>query len=272
MKVYIEYVLIDNFVIDYLLLKSAFVLTGKTPKRKRLFLCAFLGAIISLFFPLASFSIILSLVLRLICLALLTVLSQKTDMKGYLYFGLVFLGLTFLLGGSLIALFEAFKINYSSEICIAVMIVPAYLLLRIMARFIKTIFKRRSVTTNTYRTQLCLGDKKTECYGFFDTGNGVYLNDCPVVFCKHSMAKNLLELTDFKKIEFIEISTLAGSKRLPCIKLDSISIYFRDEPSIYTNVYVCITKVVGMSVDVILHPDLNGESGYETFKKTKKTS
>ena len=52
MKVYIEYVLIDNFVIDYLLLKATFAVTGYPYSKGRLFLCAFLGSLFALLYPL----------------------------------------------------------------------------------------------------------------------------------------------------------------------------------------------------------------------------
>ena len=59
MIVYIEYVLIDNFIIDYLMLKATFNLTGMPVKKRRLFLCAFLGAAIALMYPLMqSFRIV----------------------------------------------------------------------------------------------------------------------------------------------------------------------------------------------------------------------
>ena len=57
MTVYIEYVLIDNFIIDYLLLKTSLALSGVMVKRARLFFCAFLGAGFALLLPVISVSV-----------------------------------------------------------------------------------------------------------------------------------------------------------------------------------------------------------------------
>ena len=54
MTVYIEYVIIDNFIIDYLLLKTSLVLSGANAQRARLLFCAVLGVGFSLLLPIIS--------------------------------------------------------------------------------------------------------------------------------------------------------------------------------------------------------------------------
>ena len=50
--VYIEYVIIDNIIIDYFMLKVSLSLTGTPFRKRRLFLCAVIGAFIALLYPL----------------------------------------------------------------------------------------------------------------------------------------------------------------------------------------------------------------------------
>ena len=71
MVCYIEYVLLDNFVIDYLLLKAAFSVTGKTVKKLRLFLAAALGAVTAPLFPLIDVSAVIVFFLKLLIILLL---------------------------------------------------------------------------------------------------------------------------------------------------------------------------------------------------------
>ena len=52
MTVYVEYVIINNLIIDYMMLKATFSLTRTEYRKRRLFICAFLGALISLIYPL----------------------------------------------------------------------------------------------------------------------------------------------------------------------------------------------------------------------------
>ena len=77
MTVYIEYVLIDNFVIDYLLLKTTFSLARAKVKRGRLAVCATLGAAISLFYPLIEGVLAVSIPLKFCVGLLLVSLARK---------------------------------------------------------------------------------------------------------------------------------------------------------------------------------------------------
>jgi len=51
MTVYIEYVLIDNFVIDWLILKAALTTAGLPAAKSRLFFSALVGAAVALVYP-----------------------------------------------------------------------------------------------------------------------------------------------------------------------------------------------------------------------------
>ena len=97
MTVYIEYVLIDNLVIDFLLLKATFALTSIDYKRGRLFLCAFLGAIIALIYPLIHIKIVSTLI-KVLSGFLLTALAVKyKNKKSYFINTAIFFTFTFLI-------------------------------------------------------------------------------------------------------------------------------------------------------------------------------
>lgn len=273
MQVYIEYAIADNFVIDYLLLKVTFALTGRSVGRKRLFLCSLLGVVGALIIPLVSTYGIFQLAIKTAFLLLMVVLvNKKATVKEYLYFASIFLGLTFLTGGTIVAIYDALKIDYSSDISIATMIIPVSILLRGFSFVIKSVYKRRNVVRAIYKTQLELCGRTISCDGFLDTGNSVYFENSPVIFCAKKTFQTLIGIDAIKKMSFVEISTLAGRKRVPCVKLDRIVIYFADKPNIYENVSVCVVKRVGMGYDVILHPDLYGDVKDETDRAIKKTS
>ena len=55
MNVYVEYVAIDNFVMDFLLLILTFKKRGEKIKKGRIAVSALFGTVVTLFFPFLTF-------------------------------------------------------------------------------------------------------------------------------------------------------------------------------------------------------------------------
>ena len=266
MTVYIEYVIIDNLVIDYLLLKATFAITTITVLRRRLFFCAFLGAAIALIYPLIESHQLILTSVKILSGCLIVLLAAKyNSIKSYFINLIVFVSLTFLTGGAIIGGFNVLGLNYSSEYSVALIFIPAYLLIRGATQVVKFIYKRKNIAAFLYKTELVLGGKSITVNGFMDTGNGLYDGDSPVVICKSSVFNKLLDGSNLKlKIKKIRINTLNGEKYYPTVKLDKIKIYILDKVNIYNNVSLSIVKgEVGEGYDLILHPALM-EENYES--------
>ena len=273
MTVYIEYALIDNFIIDYILIKSAFALIGFPKKRKRLFLCSSLCSIFALLCPMITINKVLSSAIKILFLLLTTSLCFKyNDKKEYLYFISTFLLLTFLSGGAIIGVYNLLNLDYNSEISIAVMSLPVYFIVKFFGKVIKFIKRRKISSENFYKVELILGDISIETVGFFDTGNSVYDEDNPVIFCDETVAKKFLDPNGLPRLKRIEVDTVTGRAKLLSFRLDSIVIYYGDKPNIYNKVRVCVCKRVGLGCGVILHPSLIEGGEYETKKPNQKIS
>ena len=103
MVVFIEYVLIDNFFIDFMLLKTTYVIMNITTKKSRLVVASVIGAGVSLVFPLITLTNILTLTIKLLVGVLMVLISYKfTTFRSFYISVVVFLTLTFLAGGALI--------------------------------------------------------------------------------------------------------------------------------------------------------------------------
>ena len=106
MEVYVEYVIIDNLIINYLLLSSSTFVSRVRTTFIRKGLSAILGTIIAVLLPLFEIGdtsllfikILLSLIMVIIC-------SKYTTFKGYVKTYFFFLLFTFLCGGFIIAIF-----------------------------------------------------------------------------------------------------------------------------------------------------------------------
>lgn len=273
MTVYIEYVIIDNLVIDYLMLKATFALTNTDFKRGRLLFCAIFGAAVALIYPLIEIKIIQTTV-KILSGFLITLLAAKyRSKKEYIIVTALFFCYTFLTGGAIIGVYSVLGIDYSSECSVALMVLPVYLILRGVSAVIKFIYRRRHVVSTTFNVTLCVGENKVSGKGFFDTGNALYDGDSPVIVCGKKFAKNLIGKDFYKvKMKKIKVNTVSGGTENLAFRLDELVIYISDEPNIFNNVTLCVAGVgVGEGYDVILHPALMEEiyDNKRTFKTQK---
>lgn len=253
MTVYIEYVLIDNFVIDYLLLKYAYKLAGVKIKTGRVVLSAVFGAIFSLLYPLMESKGVLFSLVKVCVGGIMVILGAKISSPKKTYVTIaIFYALTFALGGTLTAVCTLFNID-SSETLISIIILPAYLLLKSLGEVISVIYRRKNVENFTYDITLTLGEKSIEELGFLDTGNNAYFNDEPMIFCSLSIFNKLIKGGKIPKTYKTEISTVLGSESKTVVILDRLEIYIGKDKNILCNVPTCIVK--GADERVILHPD-----------------
>lgn len=258
MTVYIEYVLIDNFVIDYLLLKATFVIMGISISQWRLFLCAFLGAIFALALPLLNFNAVLVGAIKVLFGLLLVTLSARFRNKREFYLSLItFFCLTFLSGGIIIGVFTIFGLDYSAEISVALMFIPVYFVIRFVVAVVKFIYRRKSVMANLYDVEILVDGKSKMGKGFLDTGNALFDGDSPIIVCNFKFAMGLIDNALLKPVKKISVKTATGEKNLTAIKTQAVKIFIADRPHIFNNVTLCVTKnSVGDGYDVILHPHL----------------
>ena len=271
MTVYIEYVLLDNFVIDYLLLKATFATTGKKYSKGRLFLCAFLGAVIALLYPLLKVNQIILTAVKVLSGLLIILISNKFEkVKEYYIHTVLFFTYTFLTGGAIIGVFGVLGIDYSTEVSVALMIIPVYILISCCICVIKYIYRRKDVMSSVVEVEITAFDVSVKGRGFFDTGNAVYDQDSPVVFCSTRFASGLIK-DNFSKIRLkkIIINTVNGQSEKYALKTDVIKIYKGTNVNIHYNITLCITSDVGEGYDVILHPAFLEKESYEDIKKVK---
>ncbi len=275
MTVYLEYVILDNFVIDYLLLKASHKIAGVAAKKGRLLFCAFFGALTALVYPLIESFFVISFLLKVSCGLILSLSSAKyRSVKEASYTAAVFFGLTFLSGGAITGIFGLVGISYSSEISVALMVLPAYAVIKGAAGIVSVIYKRRTEHSFLYDIKLCLNGKDLSAVGFMDTGNGVYDGDSPVVFCSKRVAEKLCfsNFANRVKLKRITVVTVNGVEEKICFKLDRLEIYNGNRANIFNNVTVCVSSgAADIGYDVILHPALVVRDGGTNASENAKT-
>ncbi len=276
MTVYIEYVFIDNLIIDYLLFKATFTLTGNGYNKGRLLFCAFLGGVFALLYPLISAHTVIVTVIKVLFGLLIMLLANSYRTKKNFYVNtVVFFGLTFLVGGAIIGVFSLLGLEYSAEFSIAVMILPVYILIRSLTAVVKYLYRRKEVVCLTYDFEIEFLGNTVKGKGFLDTGNGLYDGDSPVIVCGKKFFQKLIDgAKQLPKIGKIELSTVTGKDQSFCVKLNYLKIYIDGRENIFNNVTLALAKKgIGDDYDVILHPALKENNYVKCDKdKTEKVS
>lgn len=114
MELYIEYVIIDNLCIDYFLLKLLGV-SFKEKFSKWAYACSLtvgvLGAVALPF--LWGFRVLSFFYKVMLCLLMVLLIKKPRTFKMYCKYVFVFVGYTFLLGGTIVAVLNALQIEYT---------------------------------------------------------------------------------------------------------------------------------------------------------------
>lgn len=256
MTVYVEYVLIDNFVIDFLLFETAFKITGKKVSRTRIIICSLLGAIFALLYPLITANIVIITAAKILFGLFLTFIAAKFScLKDYATFTAVFLGLTFFVGGIIIGVFSLLD-TAPSEFSVALMILPVWVAVLGIEKLIRYFYRSKDISHLTATVEIVCGGKTVKLKGFFDTGNALYDGLSPVIIATKRTVLPILGVAAVKKAKYLTVQTAVGEEKKLCIKPDAVLIYSGEKKHIFNNVRVCVVNTEFSGYDVILHPAL----------------
>ena len=281
MKVYFEYVLIDNVIINFLILLCVAKCLHYQYKKILLFLSSIVGGVVALVLPLFNVGVLLQISIKLIlgCVMLLIAFKFKSFKKFLIGF-LCFVSFTFLMGGACYALLLMFGKSIDSAFYGYDASIPLGLMLAIVATYVmvtieiaKHIYKKRDACQFIGKIKIQFDNKSVECEGFVDSGNRLFDNvtGLPVIIVSTKVLKNLLSseiLTNIyfgknnvqnKNFHFIQFATLSGnSKPMLVFKPQKVLFMFKGKTT-ECQVIVGITSSKFSDVvnyDALLHPSM----------------
>lgn len=225
MNVYLEYVILDNFVIDGLILLAA-ALTLRLPFRKyRIVLGGFVGAacaVVSVF--VGGFWTYL---VKTACLVLMCITAVGVGKKLFWYI-LLTVAYTFTLGGAVTGIFHLLHISYVTEngefyqtrvplfVYALAFAVVAFLCYSIV------FYVKQARKVAPYLSQIVVTlDKDYRLTGFYDSGNSLIYDGLPVCFVTKrfdGFSDYFAKQTLAGKVCSVEVSTVAGVKRVLAVK------------------------------------------------------
>ncbi len=269
MSVYIEYAFIDNIIINYILLQTATRLAHVKSKFFLRGVSALVGTLVAICIPLFNL-LEIYLILIKISLAFLMVYicGSFINVKRYLLTVFLFVTLTFLSGGFIIALFlllgidyeNYFILHYDSLMPVGVTVLVIYVTNKALIKLGKALVKERNLRPFLRNCILVINDKKFKIKGFFDSGNSLYdaRSGLPIVVCSTSLYKKIKESGIKKSVSKMAFDTVSGTADMELFVIDKLLIYNGVTVNIFNNVLLGVSNFGFNSTDyeLLLHPEL----------------
>ncbi len=231
MEVYLEYAIIDNLIMDYLLLKGTAKLTKTRSTFFRLSLGAIVGTIIAVIIPIFNLNDGLAFLIKIILAMLITLIScEHKSVFNYLKFLNVFILLTFAVGGMIIGVLSLLGIDYSTEgvknagvLPVGVNFLVAFICYKIIKKV--TLSKINKLNKN-FECEITLevnGIRK-KFMAFVDSGNTLIdaKTNLPVLVCESVVIDELFNGKSASR--FMPITTASGIGDLALYDIDSVTI------------------------------------------------
>lgn len=210
MEIIVEYVLIDNIVINFLILYLSALVLRLEKRKLRLFIAACFGAIFSLITPLLSLPTWPMIAYKVLLGLVIARLGLKTNgfKKNALAFS-VFLIMTAAVGGAcmgIVFLFggkmeNGFLTVYEMELPVGVVLLMCSLVCFGIARVIKAIGRRKLIGNFIFQGEISNKGKTTKFDVFLDSGNALFdpISKKPVLIVELSVFSKIFDVP-FEKI------------------------------------------------------------------------
>lgn len=260
-EIYVEYAIIDNMVMDYLLLRQAAVATATPYKKRRVLLASALGTFFALVLPLIGAPKVVEFLSKLALGGVIAFLAVRhRGVREYVRYFNVFLLFTFLLGGGIFAFLSIAGIKCESGAYIKSGVLPvgvtlaagAALVLGVKIFINKALSVVKSygdVTTITVRAE----GKLFEFSAFFDSGNTVEesRSGLPVVFLSRSALNKIFLKIKPVSVGKVYFSTATGYTSAEAYRVEYVIVAGRKEKR-NAVIALCSTTSSSMPADAII--------------------
>ncbi|MBQ8658946.1 MAG: sigma-E processing peptidase SpoIIGA [Clostridia bacterium] len=225
MTVYIEYALIENFLIDGGLLLLSLLLLKREISLLKIALAALLGAGFAVLYPLVTLPDLVSYTLKFAVGVLLCLIASKREKKGsrYAMNVLSFFVCSFLFAGFLFAVGDLFEGEIVKRIPVGGLFGGGVIFAFFLHKFIKKLYFMRKINAFLYNCELISGKNQLKLKGFLDSGNQASYGGRPVCFLS---AKRVLDLIEVGQgCDEMQILTVGGEKTIKIFQIDKLLIY-----------------------------------------------
>ncbi|MBR7100235.1 MAG: sigma-E processing peptidase SpoIIGA [Clostridia bacterium] len=265
MEVYIEYAIVENFILDGLLLYLSFKTVRLPISKPRLLLAALLGSVFAVLFPLLPLSDGYAFAVKYLFGGILCLTAVSKQIKNALLILPFFYLYTFALGGLLLGMDSFFLQNEMENGNYILRQTPAFTVLIsalvfgiACVKLISSLYRRYRNKKLLYSCKITFKGMQVEGIGLLDTGNSLTFHGSPVCLIDKSLSKSLLNEENSKDVplERMYVHTATGGGELKIFQA-TIQIYSENRENIIENVYLALSPVaLGKGYQIILQPQI----------------
>lgn len=275
MEVYIEYVILDNLIINSILIYLTCITLKNKINKYRIMLGSVVGTIFAIVMPFISLNSFLLFIIKM-CVGLIIVLSFcKFKIKDIILSYTLFITYTFLMGGMCFGLMYLLNLNvsangfiiYNFNIPLSIIILAIFIYFLILKKFVTY---KKNILNFSYLVEVKKDDKTIKLQGFLDTGNQIYddYGNPIVVISKSSFIKafptiSLIKIAtnnvnnyDLKNSKYIVISTANATTKMLTFKCDKMVVFDNKKCNEYNNITIGVSNSnFNKKFDCILHTE-----------------
>ncbi|MBR2336815.1 MAG: sigma-E processing peptidase SpoIIGA [Clostridia bacterium] len=268
MTVYVEYVFLDNLIIDCMLISLARKSLRIQTKRWGVIASALFGATVATVMPLFRLRATVGAIVKIPIGMAIVLLSGKFKSAGeYFKCFCLFLLFTFLFGGGATAVFWSLglsfdPLNYShgGEIPLFIILATASAIYLLCKRAVINFYRKKRAADFTFKCAVQIGGKAFVKTAFLDSGNGLtYKKTVPVAVCTQKFVGELEREGVLNKVykDLIKINTVSGETVIPVYRAEKFLIYNSGKMNILDNVMIGVPKrdmLLSEDFDLLIGP------------------
>ncbi|WP_195939874.1 sigma-E processing peptidase SpoIIGA [Romboutsia sp. 1001713B170131_170501_G6] len=209
---YIEYYIIENLLINYIIISCTSILTKKYNNNKKKWICASVGTLYSIAYIFPQLDILFTLPLKIIIIGLITLfLFDYKNKKEYFRVLLVFLLVNIFISGTT---FFIIYFTGISHLKISFLIICAYISCELLKYIYNDISLMRQIKESTKEIEITLLNKTCSCRALLDTGNLLKdpLSNNDIVIVKSKALRNIIPSYlynyEYDDIDIVEIESI----------------------------------------------------------------
>ncbi len=284
MTIWIEQILIDNFVINLFIFFTLNQLLQAKIKNLRMVMSSLLGSVVALILPLFRLYFWFNTLIKiLLSIVMVLLLKKYQKFKEFMLYYITFLFITFLYGGLCLFLLISFDKNFSPSNYysyslplwgITILIMFAFIVLK---NIFKTFYKRKTLNNFIYKIIIYNNGKSDEMMAFLDSGNNLVddITKKPITvvdFKALNKTLNGINLTDlilskeknfnkvFKDAHIFKTQSVgSNTNSIMCVTVEKMEIYSEGKVHIINDAIIGLTLksfVSDINYSALLSPNL----------------
>ncbi|MBQ7351673.1 MAG: sigma-E processing peptidase SpoIIGA [Clostridia bacterium] len=274
MEIIIEYVILDNYVMNYLIIRMIESTIGRKIQSIRKHLLCVFGVIFAILLPfLSNYNFLMITYKVLVSVILVLFLKKYKSIKDYILYYFLFVTYTFLLGGGCLAIIYFLNIEYTaSSIILYSLDFPLGGFVLLLGLLVKLLFVSIKIIKNKFKTscykyEVLLNDDgwSCKCTALFDSGNGVMCDGQCVSIMSIGLFMKLYKQVDITKfllqkenldflrgVKYVDISSVGETKKHLSFVIEKMYV----SGQCFENARVALVMKNFDEFDLILHRDL----------------